>query len=99
MEEKTTFSILDVQRGVVRKETYNSYQEAMEKFADYWRGIAFSDWLDNFDFEYYKKQKGLPMDYQFSEEEENTIIEEDLKSMTDEEIFDFFEFEVIENNI
>lgn len=89
------YQILDRQWNKLRDEIYDSYQEALEQFADYWRDIAFSDWLDNFDFEDYKKRNGLPTDYQFSAEEEDRIVEADLKAMTDKEIFDFFEFEVV----
>lgn len=90
------WGVFDLQRQELREETYKSKKQAIHEFADYWRGIAFSDWLDSFDFEDYKKQKGLQSDYQFSKNEENAIIENDLQSMTDIEIFDFFEFEAVD---
>lgn len=90
------WGIFDLQRQELRDDEYESKQQAIHEFADYWRGIAFSDWLDCFDFEDYKKQKGLQSDYQFSKNEENAIIENDLQSMTDIEIFDFFEFEAVD---
>lgn len=86
------YLIYDEQLEVFRNEKYKSYKEALKEFAEYWRGIALSDWHENFDFEFYKENHNISRELSIDEEYE--IANKDIHEMSDEEIFDFFEFSI-----
>lgn len=93
--KKAVYRIRDNQLNEVRDEEYESKEEAQREFTNYWRGIALDDWSENFCYDDYKERHNISKDKVFSEEEELEIARKDLASMTDKEIMDYFEFEVI----
>lgn len=88
------YGIYDHQKREFRYEIYDSRNKAISEFREYWTDIAYSDWFDNFDFETYKKQHNIPFENSLTMKEKEKIVIDDLNSFSNEEFFDFFEFEV-----
>lgn len=86
------WGIYDKQKGEWREEEYSSYEDALHSFAEYWKGIVFSDVHESFDFEEYKSQNRIA--HELSQQEENKIIQDYLEDWDDKEFLDWYEMDV-----
>lgn len=80
------WGIYDLQREELRPEVYETREQAIHEFADYWRDICYFDYFDNYDFPEF-----------LTEEEKDEIVWNDIKNIDDETfITEYYGFEPVE---